>query len=451
MTKETAPAPVAPQSKQQRKLALVVLCMSSAVVGTLAYSAMKDDAPAASTPVSELTSGNNKKKHAEVTQSVPYKVTEPMGELTSYEVTPVDADATDETKALFTSLGKLRYDSKFLFGHQNDNYIGQYFKDKTGELGYSDVQNGTGSYPAVFGYDFADVVEDGQSFQEHVKQAYTAGGVIAFDWKPCNPEKVNSACANEVWGTPCKKILDESEGDKVYDFFTGWLDIIVDEIKGFKVDDVQIPIIFRLFHENTGGWYWWGTDTYDDADTCSDAEYKELFNFTQDYIHSNGLHNILWEYAPAKPSQDYDSAFHDRYPGSDRIDIIAFDRYDYDYSYAEDILDDCRVVAEFAHEHNKLAAIGETGIFNGVQDETTTYKDWYYTDFAENFMTDSYGYCNQIVYALAWENANEHSYWVPLPNNALWYGFEKLYESDYSVFADDETWQTTLTNNGYYK
>lgn len=48
--------------------------MSSAVVGTLAYSAMKDDAPAASTPVSELTSGNNKKKHAEVTQSVPYKV-----------------------------------------------------------------------------------------------------------------------------------------------------------------------------------------------------------------------------------------------------------------------------------------------------------------------------------------------------------------------------------------
>ena len=113
-----------------------------------------------------------------------------MGELTSYEVTPVDDDATDETKALFTSLGKLRYDTKFLFGHQNDNYIGQYFKDKTGELGYSDVQNGTGSYPAVFGYDFADVVENGQSFQEHVKQAYSAGGVIAFDWKPCNPEKV---------------------------------------------------------------------------------------------------------------------------------------------------------------------------------------------------------------------------------------------------------------------
>merc|ERR1711918_179411 len=122
-----------------------------------------------------------------------------------------------------------------------------------------------------------------------------------------------------------------------------------------------------------------------------------------DYIHKEGIHNILWEYAPAKPSSDYASAFHDRYPGSDRVDIIAFDRYDYDYSYADDILDDCRVVAEFAHQHNKLAAIGETGIFDGIQDETTTYKDWYYTDFAENFMTDSYGYCNQIVYALLGE------------------------------------------------
>merc|ERR1711998_338445 len=384
-------------------------------------------------------------------EGTPYKVTEPMGDLTTYgEVTPVDADASDETIALMTSLGKLRYDKRFLFGHQNDNYIGQYFKDKDGTNGYSDVQNGTGSYPAVFGYDFADVIE-GQSFVEHVKQAYTAGGIIAFDWKPCNPEKVNDACANEVWGTPCKKILDEGEGDKVYDFYTGWLDTIVAEIKNFKLDGVKIPIIFRLFHENTGGWYWWGTDKYDGLDTCSDEEYKALFNFTQDYIHKEGIHNILWEYAPAKPSSDYDSAFHDRYPGSDRVDIIAFDRYDYDYSYADDILDDCRVVAEFAHQHNKLAAIGETGIFNGVQDETTTYKDWYYTDFAENFMTDSYGYCNQIVYALAWENANEHSYWVPLPNNALWYGFNKLYESDYSVFADDSQWQTTLTNNGYYQ
>ena len=59
------------------------------------------------------------------------------------------------------------YDSKFLFGHQNTNYIGQYFLDKDGTSGYSDVKNGTGSYPAVFGFDFADVV----SWTDHLAHA----------------------------------------------------------------------------------------------------------------------------------------------------------------------------------------------------------------------------------------------------------------------------------------
>merc|ERR1711998_366814 len=297
-----------------------------------------------------------------------------------------------------------------------------------------------------------DVVMNGLSFTEHVKLAYQNGGIIAFDWKPSNPEKVNDAGANEVWGTPCKKILTESSGDKVYDFFTEWLDTIADEIKTFKVDGVKIPIIFRLFHENTGGWYWWGVDYYDDVQTCTDEEYKALFNFTQDYLHdTHSIHQILWEYAPAKPSDDYDSAFYDRYPGTDRIDIVAFDRYSTDSDYKDDVIEDCRTVAQWAEEHNKLAAIGETGISDGIQDETSAYKNWYYTDFGKNFMSDSKGYCNQIVYALAWENANENSYWVPLPNNELWSGFKKLYESDYAVFADDVDWVTALTDAGYFQ
>lgn len=445
---------VAPKNKQQRAMALTVLCVSAGVLGTLAYQASIDErsSPAAAQMDAELGVGamGSVKKHGETTQSSRYTVSGKSTLSSSDEttLTPVDSKATDETVALMSALSSLRYDTKFLFGHQNTNYIGQYFLDKDGTAGYSDVKNGTGSYPAVFGYDFADVVENGISFTEHVKTAYENGGIVAFDWKPCNPEKVNSACANEVYGTPCSKILGESA--KPYTYFTGWLDTIIDEIKTFKVNGIKIPIIFRLFHENTGGWYWWGVDSYDDVQTCTDDEYKALFNFTQDYIHDAGVHNILWEYAPAKPSDDYDSAFYDRYPGSDRIDIVAFDRYSTDSDYKDDVLSDCQTVAEWAEDHNLLAAIGETGISSGIQDETTSYKDWYYDDFGKNFMTDSTNYCSQIVYALAWENANEHSYWVPLPNDALWDGFNELYESDYAVFADDSDWQTTLTDAGYY-
>jgi len=437
-----------PRNKQQRALAMTVVAVSAGFLGTLAYNASIDERAAAAA-AAEMDA-TPLKTHAMTTQDSRYRVSG-RSKLDSSDKTtlsPVDPDATDETVALMTALSELRYESSFLLGHQNDNYLGQYFKDKEGTEGRSDVLNGTGSYPAVFGFDFTDVVMNGISFENHVKAAYSAGGIIAFDWKPYNPEKVNSAGANEVWGTPCKKVLEGS--GKTYNFFTSWMDTIVDEIKTYKIDGVKIPIIFRLFHENTGGWYWWGVDYYDGVQTCTDEEYKQLFNFTQDYIHKKGVHNILWEYAPAKPSDDYDSAFYDRYPGSDRIDIVAFDRYSTDSDYKADVLSDCQTVGEWAENHNLLAAIGETGISDGIQDETSAYKDWYYTDFGKNFMTDSKGYCTQIVYALAWENANAHSYWVPLPNNELWDGFKKLYESDYAIFADNTAWQTQLSDAGYY-
>lgn len=337
--------------------------------------------------------------------------------------------------------------TEFLFGHQNTNYLGQYFKDKDGTEGHSDVYNGTGSYPGVFGYDWMDVIENGIDFTEHVKFAYSQGGVIAFDWKPYNPEMMGSSGANDVSGTPCKKILELS--GTPYTRWVDWLDTIADSIKKFKYNGVKIPIIFRLLHENTGGWYWWGTKTIDGTATCSDEEYKGLFNFTQYYLNEEkSIHQILWLYAPAKPSYFYDLAFVDRYPGHDRVDLIGFDRYDDDSDYKSDVLDDCRTVGAFAEAHGKIACIGETGISDGIQDSTD--KDWYYDDFAKVFMTDSKDECTKISYAMAWENANQHTYWVPLPQDELWDGFSKLYDSDYSVFADDKTWQKELEKNGYY-
>lgn len=220
-------------------------------------------------------------------------------------------------------------------------------------------------------------------------------------------------------------------------------------LKGYNNDNVSIPIIFRLLHENTGGWYWWGTASKNGSALCDDHDYRGLFNFTQYYLNVyHDVHNILWLYAPAKPSQYYDSAFSERYPGHDRIDIIGFDRYSTVDDYKDDALDDCRAVGGFAKAHGKIACVGETGISDGLQD--TTVALWYYDDFAENFMKDSEDKCTKISYAMAWENVHPDLYWVPLPRDPTWSGFEKLYESDYAVFADDKSWQKDLKKYGYF-
>lgn len=426
-----APTSIPKDSKFSNRTLMLAIATGAAVVGTLGYANMSSS----STGTELKADYDDDHVHSELGKGHPSWIG------------TVDAKATDETLGLAEALGAIQDKSSFLFGHQNTNYKGQYFKDKVGTMGYSDVYNGTGSYPAVFGFDWLDVIENGQDFTEHVQFAYSIGAVIAFDWKPYNPEYWWSTSANDLSGTPCSKILELS--GSTYDRWTGWLDTIADNIKGYKYNGVKIPIIFRLLHENTGGWYWWGTASKSSKELCSDSDYKGLFNFTQYYLNEyHSVHQILWLYAPAKPSIYTDSAFSTRYPGHDRVDLIGFDRYSTSDEYKDDVLDDCRVVGAFCKVHGKIACVGETGITDGLQD--TTISDWYYDDFAKNMMTDKDDMCTKISYAMAWENVHPDLYWVPLPQDATWNGMQKMYESDYAFFADDKSWQKELEKYGYF-
>lgn len=105
---------VAPKNKQQRAMALTVLCVSAGVLGTLAYQASIDErsAPAAAQMDAELGVGamGSVKKHGETTQSSRYTVSGKSTLSSSDEttLTPVDSKATDETVALMSALSSLR-------------------------------------------------------------------------------------------------------------------------------------------------------------------------------------------------------------------------------------------------------------------------------------------------------------------------------------------------------
>ena len=73
-------------------------------------------------------------------------------------------------------------------------------------------------------------------------------------------------------------------GGKYNAQFTTYLDIIADYANGLG----DIPVLFRPFHENTGGWFWWG------AATTDKETYRALFQYTQDYLASKGVHNFIY-------------------------------------------------------------------------------------------------------------------------------------------------------------
>lgn len=367
---------------------------------------------------------------------------------------PVDSGASAKTVGLFSSLLMARDSDRFLFGHQNDNFLGQYFRDDVGKAGHSDVMNATGSYPGLFGFDWLDVLENGLDFTEHVKFAYGEGAVIEFDWKPYNPE--TGGDSNDVSGKPCSKLRDGKK--KEIDTYTGWMDIIAGDIRKFTDEDGdQIPIVFRLLHENTGAWYWWGTGDNDDDDpTCTNDDYVWLFNYTQSYFNDHhNLHNILWLYAPAKPSEHHSLAFHEtpygRYPGNDMVDLIGFDRYDTADDYSTSILEDCRAVANFSLNNGKISVIGETGVSDGIQNMTLDrYAEWFYDDFAAAILQDEMHLCSKVAFVLTWENAHPTKYWVPLPEDKTFPGLQKLHDTKMGIFADDDDWKRDIKHFGYH-
>lgn len=104
-------------------------------------------------------------------------------------------------------------------------------------------------------------------------------------------------------------------------------------------------------------------------------EFKRAWNYTRYYLEEvKGVDNALWMFAPSKPSY-YSTAYDAYYPGDDRVDIVAFDRYGTNDTYTSSVLEDCELVVNFATKHNKVVAFAETGILNGIQQDGVD-KNW---------------------------------------------------------------------------
>lgn len=106
--------------------------------------------------------------------------------------------------------------------------------------------------------------------------------------------------SKDTSGDSLKKILPGGEKNEVY---KAYLDTIAKYAKALQEDN--IPVIFRPFHENTGSWFWWGS-----ANTVE--SYKSLYAYTRDYLESKGVHNMLYVYSPNGPletEEDYMKAY----------------------------------------------------------------------------------------------------------------------------------------------
>ncbi|RNL55802.1 glycoside hydrolase family 26 protein [Pedobacter jejuensis] len=333
----------------------------------------------------------------------------------------IDTKATLQTKNLYKNLNKLS-GKEVLFGHQDALAYGVGWKYQNGR---SDIKDLTGEYPAVFGWDVSGLENskkqniDGVPFakmQQYIKKAYDLGTINTLSWHMDNP--ANGKTSWDTSSVAVKSILPNGSKHLLY---KSWLDkfaVFVKTLKG--TDGKSIPILFRPFHENGGGWFWWGTKS------CAPKEYIALWRFTVNYLRDKKqLHNLIYVFNPCdfKSEKEY----LERYPGNEFVDVLSFDSYQYGgiekgESFKLDLIEKLTIQNKIAKEHKKLSAIAETGLVE-IPD-----PNWWTNVFAKVIEA------NKPSYVLFWRNAGyrekekDNHYYAPYPGQTSAADFLKLIE-----------------------
>lgn len=284
-----------------------------------------------------------------------------------------------------------------------------------------DVKAVTGDYPAVSGWELghieigADKNLDSIYFTDMkrlIREVYERGAINTISWHGDNIATGNTAwdCAQD---SVVRSIL---QGGTNHTKFLVYLDRLAEFFHDLKDKNGElIPVIFRMYHEHTGSWFWWG------AKQCTPAEYNELFRMTVSYLRDvKGVHNLLYAFSPADINTE--AEYLQRYPGDEWVDIVGFDTYASGTNpkdlevYKQKMTNGLAIVTNYAARTGKIPIMAETGL-EGVK------VNDYFTQVLLPVIQPF-----KISYVLFWRNSfnDPNHFYVPYPGHAAANDFKKF-------------------------
>jgi len=262
--------------------------------------------------------------------------------ISASQITCCDKSATKETQNLMSYLASV-YGKNIISGQQEIYQYGPH----DFEYEFDFLENLTGKLPAIRGFDYLNCnplygyplynTSDGTT-DRIINWVKNKNGIATSSWHINVPidmtnytvgEKVDySQSTYSVWKEGSNNTIPATnfdtanvliEGTKENQYYMLALKYLAEEIS--KLQDANVPLIFRPLHEAEGGggengsWFWWGKD--------GSAVYKELWKLTYKTLTEDyGLHNIIWEWNSYAFSTSADW-----YPGDEYVDLIAYDKY----------------------------------------------------------------------------------------------------------------------------
>jgi hypothetical protein len=333
---------------------------------------------------------------------------------------PVDKNATTQTIRLYRNL-KMALSRGIMFGHQDDLAYGVGWKEIPGK---SDVKAITGDYPAVYGFELGRIEIDQQvnidsvpfdKMKQYIREAYHRGGVITLSWHLNNP-----LTGKTSWDPAPGTVASILPGGSKNELYASWLDKIASFMNSLRGSRGElIPVIFRIFHEINGNWFWWGKDH------CTPDEMKQLWQFTVSYLRDKkAVHNLLYAYNTDKFASRKEYLL--KYPGDEWVDLIGFDIYQrgkgelHNIQFRNDTDRMLSDLEEIAKQRNKIPALTEFG-FNQLPDST------WFTRVLWPALKN-----HNVSFALAWRNAGfkpsgEAEFYLPFKGQAAAQDFKTFY------------------------
>ena len=207
----------------------------------------------------------------------------------------------------------------------NGEYIlsGQYAEAGLSSAEFDVIEAATGRVPAILGLDLMESspsrVSHGSKSQLYARaKAFDeVGGVITLCWHWNAPEKYLYNTNAQPWyrgfyteatNIDLGKIMS-GEDEEGYQLLMDDIDVIAFQLK--RLQELDIPILFRPLHEASGGWFWWGAS--------GPEAYKKLWKVLYEKLtYEHGVHNLIWV---------WNGQSGDWYPGDEYCDIIGEDLY----------------------------------------------------------------------------------------------------------------------------
>ena len=176
------------------------------------------------------------------------------------------------------------------------------------ELDY--IENATGKLPAMAGFDYINEPQN-QEENDRAIDFWNDGGIVTIMYHQGAPG-IGEGYENSLETIDIDQIFIEGTPENV-DFW-GDLERIGNYLQ--ELEDANIPVLWRPYHELTGNWFWWSKG--------GSARFKQLWITMYDYlVTERELNNLIWVLCYTDNPRNGDW-----FPGDEYVDIAGGDTYD---------------------------------------------------------------------------------------------------------------------------